>query len=81
MYASNDTQSRQNSNLSELHLERAQAAATGMGNANGNGNGDWSGVKWSGVDSRQQAIIDRTDMNKDNGRVAILHFCIRNENK
>lgn len=79
MYASNDTQSRQNSNLSELHLERAQAAATGMGNANGNG--DWSGVKWSGVDSRQQAIIDRTDMNKDNGRIAILHFCIRNENK
>lgn len=74
MYASNDTQSRQNSNLSELHLERAQAAATGMGNANGNGD-------WSGVDSRQQAIIDRTDMNKDNGRVAILHFCIRNENK
>lgn len=79
MYASNDTQSRQNSNLSELHLERAQAAATGMGNANGNGG--WSGVKWRGVDSRQQAIIDRTDMNKDNGRVAILHFCIRNENK
>lgn len=77
MYASNDTQSRQNSNLSELHLERAQAAATGMGN----GNGDCSGVEWSGLDSRQQAIIDRTDMNKDNGRVAILHFCIRNENK
>lgn len=79
MYASNDTQSRQNSKLSELHLERAQAEATGMGN----GNGDWGlGTgDWSGLDSRQQAIIDRTDMNKDNGRVAILHFCIRNENK
>lgn len=77
MYASNDTQSRQNSNLSELHLERAQAAVTGMGNGNGMG----TEVEWSGLDSRQQAIIDRTDMNKDNGRVAILHFCIRNENK
>lgn len=77
MYASNDTQSQQNSKLSELHLERAQTAATGMGN------GEWrlGTVDWSGLDSRQQAIIDRTDMNKDNGRVAILHFCIRNENK
>lgn len=45
MYASNDTQSQQNSKLSELHLERAQAAATGMGN----GNEDWglrTGVDW-----------------------------------
>lgn len=44
MYASNDTQSQQNSKLSELHLERAQTAATGMGN----GNGDWG--LWTGVD-------------------------------
>lgn len=43
MYASNDTQSQQNSKLSELHLERAQAAATGMGN----GNEDW-GLEWTG---------------------------------